>query len=128
MAYGHWGKSLLVDLTDGQIAEEPLDDVYLRRYVGGWGFIAHELLTRVPQGADPLGPDNVLVFATGPLTGQALAGGGRHMVGAKSPLTGGFGAGECGGYFGAELKRAGWDMVVIRGVSPRPVALWIRDG
>ncbi len=128
MTTGHWGKCLRVDLSTGAIVEEALDDLFLRRYVGGWGFIAHELLTRVPAGADPLGPDNVLIFATGPVTGQPLAGGGRHMVGAKSPLTGGFGASECGGYFGAELKRAGWDMVVIGGISPTPVTLCIHDG
>ncbi len=128
MTTGHWGKALRVDLTRGTVRAEDLDPAFLRRYVGGWGFIAHTLLREVPAGADPLGPENVLIFATGPVTGQPLAGGGRHMVGAKSPLTGGFGASEAGGYFGAELKRAGWDMVIITGASPAPVYLAIRDG
>ena len=128
MSFGHWGRALRVDLTTGTIHDEVLDPVYLRRYVGGWGFIAHALLKELPAGADPLGPDNLLIFATGPVTGQPLAGGGRHMVGAKSPLTGGFGSSECGGYFGAELKRTGWDMVVLSGVSPTPVYLWLKDG
>jgi len=127
MSNGHWGKALRVDLSSGSITEEALDATYLRRYVGGWGFIAHTLLTELSVGIDPLGPENRLVFTTGPLTGQALAGGGRHMVGAKSPLTGGFGASECGGHFGAELKRTGWDTIIIQGASERPVYLWIDD-
>ena len=90
MTYGHWGKALRVNLTTGAIHTETLDDTFLRRYVGGWGFIAHTLLKELPAGADPLGPENKLIFTTGPLTGQAIAGGGRSMVGAKSPLTGGF--------------------------------------
>jgi aldehyde:ferredoxin oxidoreductase len=127
MAYGHWGKLLRVNLTTGSITTESYDDIFLRRYVGGWGFIAYHLLKEVPAGCDPLGPENKLIFTTGPMTGQPLAGGGRHMVGGKSPLTGGFGAGECGGFFGAELKRAGWDTVIFEGVSPAPVYLWIKD-
>ena len=128
MPFGHWGKALRVNLTTGQITAETLDDTFLRRYVGGWGFIAYYLLKEVPQGADPLGPDNRLIFTTGPVTGQPIAGGGRHMVGAKSPLTGGFAGSECGGFFGAELKRCGWDTVIIEGASATPVYLWIKDG
>ena len=127
MSYGHWGKLLRVNLTTGDIAVESLDEGFLRRYLGGWGFIAHTLLRELPAGVDPLGPDNRLIYATGPITGQAIAGGGRHMIGAKSPLTGGFSGSEAGGYFGAELKRAGWDMVIFEGASPKPVYLWIQD-
>jgi len=90
MAYGHWGKGLRVNLTTGSIAVETLDELWLRRYVGGWGFIAYYLLKELPAGVDPLGPDNLLIYATGPLTGQNVAGGGRHMMGARSPVTGGF--------------------------------------
>ncbi|NLD73580.1 MAG: aldehyde ferredoxin oxidoreductase family protein [Chloroflexi bacterium] len=128
MTYGHWGKALRVDLTRGTIRTETLDPTDLRRYVGGWWFIAHTLLRELPPGADPLGPENILIFTTGPITGQPLAGGGRHMVGAKSPLTGGFAGSECGGFFGAELKRAGWDTVIITGASETPVYLAIQDG
>ena len=128
MTYGHWGKALRVDLTRGTIRTETLDPTEMRRYVGGWGFIANTLLRELPPGADPLGPDNLLIFTTGPVTGQPLAGGGRHMVGAKSPLTGGFGASECGGFFGADLKRAGWDTIIITGASETPVYLAIEDG
>jgi aldehyde:ferredoxin oxidoreductase len=127
MPFGHWGKGLRVNLTTGNIAVETLDEVWLRRYVGGWGFIAYYLLKELPAGVDPLGPDNLLVYATGPLTGQNVAGGGRHMMGARSPLTGGFSGSECGGFFGAELKRAGWDLILFEGVSPHPVYLWIQD-
>lgn len=127
MSYGHWGKGLRVNLTTGSIAVEPLDDLFLRRYMGGWGFIAHYLLKELPAGVDPLGPENLLLYATGPITGQSLAGGGRHMLGAKSPLTGGFAGSEVGGYFGAELKRAGWDLLLFEGASAEPVYLWIND-
>ena len=127
MSYGHWGKGLRVNLTTGEIKTEPLDDLFLRRYFGGWGFVAYYLLKELPAGVEPLGPDNLLVYATGPITGQPLAGGGRHVVGAKSPLTGGFAASEAGGYFGAELKRAGWDLLLIEGKASEPVYLWIKD-
>jgi aldehyde:ferredoxin oxidoreductase len=127
MSYGHWGKGLRVNLTTGTITVETLDEAYLRRYVGGWGFIAYTLLKELEAGIDPLGPDNKLIYATGPVTGQPMAGGGRHMIGGKSPLTGGFSGSESGGYFGAELKRAGWDQIIFEGVSPKPVYLWIND-
>jgi aldehyde:ferredoxin oxidoreductase len=128
MSFGHWGKLLRVNLTSGQISTETLDETFLRRYLGGWGFIAYHLLKEVPAGTDPLGPGNKLIFTTGPITGQPIAGGGRHMVGARSPLTGGFAGAEAGGYFGAELKRCGWDTVIIEGESATPVYLWIKNG
>ena len=127
MNYGHWGKALRVNLSTGNIVTQALDATFLRRYVGGWGFIAYTLLKELAPGINPLGPENRLVFATGPLAGQPLAGGGRHMIGAKSPLTGGFGASEAGGFFGAELKRAGWDLIVFEGAAASPVYLWIND-
>ena len=127
MTFGHWGKLLRVNLTTGSITTEELDETFLRRYVGGWGFIAYHLLRELAPGIDPLGPRNKLIFTTGPVTGQPIAGGGRNMVGAKSPLTGGFAGAEAGGYFGAEQKRAGWDTVIIEGTSEFPVYLWIKD-
>ncbi|MCD6518614.1 MAG: aldehyde ferredoxin oxidoreductase, partial [Anaerolineae bacterium] len=84
-------------------------------------------MKELPPRIDPLGPENKLIYATGPLTGQRVAGGGRHMIGAKSPLTGAFSGSEAGGFFGAELKRAGWDVIIIEGVSDSPVYLWIHD-
>jgi aldehyde:ferredoxin oxidoreductase len=81
----------------------------------------------VPVGADPLAPDNVLVFAAGVLTGTPFPGAGRHSVGAKSPMTGLFGESEAGGFWGAELRHAGWDAVVFHGRAAKPVYLWIKD-
>ncbi|RLC78516.1 MAG: aldehyde ferredoxin oxidoreductase, partial [Chloroflexi bacterium] len=74
------------------------------------------------------GPENLLIFATGPVTGAPISGSGRHTVGAKSPLTGGFGASEAGGFWGTELKRAGFDALIIQGKASSPVYLWIHDG
>jgi len=128
MSYGHWGKVLRVNLTTGAITTEEMDEAFQRRYVGGWGFIAHYLLAELAPGIDPLGPENKLIWPPGPLTGQAVAGGGRNIIGGKSPLTGGFGAAEAGGFFAAEFKRAGFDTVIVDGVSPKPVYLWIKDG
>ncbi len=126
--FGYWNKILHVDLADRTTSIEELGDVFFRRYAGGRGLIAHYLLKHVPKGADPLGPDNVLVIAPGVLTGAPVPGAGRHSVGAKSPLTGGFGESESGGFWGSELKRAGWDGIVIHGVSATPVYLWINEG
>src|SRR5574341_2250213 len=125
--YGYWNKILHVSLGDRRTWTEEPGDAFFRRYAGGRGLIAHYLLKYVPKGADPLGPENVLVIAPGVLTGAPVPGAGRHSVGAKSPLTGGFGESESGGYWGAELKRAGWDGIVFHGVSPTPVYLWINQ-
>ncbi|MBI1846481.1 MAG: aldehyde ferredoxin oxidoreductase, partial [Candidatus Rokubacteria bacterium] len=126
--YGYWNKILHVNLGDRRTWIEEPGDVFFRRHGGGRGLIAHYLLKHVPKGADPLGPDNVLIFAPGVLTGTPVPGAGRHSVGAKSPLTGGFGESESGGFWGAELKRAGWDGIVVHGVSATPVYLWINEG
>src|SRR5512132_4385622 len=125
--YGYWNKILHVDLADRRTWIEEPGDAFFRRYAGGRGLIAHYLLQYVRRGADPLGPDNILVFAPGVITGAPVPGAGRHSVGAKSPLTGAFGESESGGYWGAELKRAGWDAIVVHGVSASPVYLWIND-
>jgi aldehyde:ferredoxin oxidoreductase len=125
---GYTGKILRVDLTDGKIEiEEPAESFY-RRYLGGSGFVGYYLLKEIPKGADPLGPDNLLIMAGGTLTGAPVAGSGRSAVGAKSPLTGGYGEADVGGFFGAEMRRAGFDAVVVRGKAPSPVYLWIHDG
>jgi aldehyde:ferredoxin oxidoreductase len=126
--YGYWNKILHVNLTERRTWIEEPGDAFFRHYGGGRGIIAHYLLKYVPKGAEPLGPDNVLIFAPGVLTGAPVPGAGRHSVGAKSPLTGGFGESEAGGFWGAELKRAGWDGIVVHGVSAVPVYLWINEG
>ena len=121
-------KILRVNLTDGTTRVEEPGAVYFRRYLGGWNIIADVLLKEVPAGADPLGPENKLVFAPGVLTGLAVSGVSRNAVGAKSPLTGGFGAAEVGGNWGAQLKRAGFDALIVEGAAEKPVYLWIKDG
>jgi aldehyde:ferredoxin oxidoreductase len=126
--HGYWNKILHVNLSERRTWTEEPGDAFFRRYGGGRGLIAHYLLKYVPRGADPLGPDNVLIFAPGVLTGAPVPGAGRHSVGAKSPLTGGFGESESGGFWGAELKRAGWDGIVVHGASPTPVYVWINEG
>ena len=128
MAKGFAGKILHVNLTDGKIWTEEPNDAFYRRYLGGNGFVGYYLLNKVPKGADPLGPDNVLIFAAGTITGVAIAGSGRSSVGAKSPLSGGYGTAEVGGYFGAELKRAGFDAVVVYGKAATPVYLYLHEG
>ena len=128
MAKSFHNRILRVDLTEGRTEIEAADDVYFRRYMGGWNIIADVLLREVPPGADPLGPENKLIFAPCVLTGLPVAGASRNGVGAKSPLTGGFGAGEVGGNWGAQFKRAGFDVLIVEGVSPKPVYLWISDG
>src|SRR5258707_1380595 len=125
--YGSWGKVLRVDLTKGTTSVEEMDEATFRRHPGGRPLTAHYLLPELPQGAEPLGPENILVFAMGVLTGTPLSGASRHAVGAKSPLTGGFGEAEVGGFWGAELKRAGWDAIVVTGASTKPVYLYVKD-
>ena len=128
MVKGYAGKILHVDLTDGKIwTEEPPDSFY-RRYLGGAGFVGYYLLKEVPEGADPLGPENRLIFAGGAVTGIPVAGAGRSCVGGKSPLTDGYGQADVGGFFGAEMKRAGYDVLIVQGKAASPVYLWIHDG
>ena len=122
------GKILRVNLSQGDIqVEEPGEDFY-RTYFGGWGLVAYYLLKEVPPGTDPLSPENKLIFALGPLTGVPVAGAARNAVGAKSPLTGLFGEADVGGWWNAELKRAGYDAIIIEGKAESPVYLWIQDG
>ena len=128
MSKGYTGKILRFDLSNKKITEETHGDTFYRRYVGGWGIIGYHLLKELPPMIDPLGPENKLIFAAGPITGVPLPGNGRNAVGAKSPLTGGFGVGEAGGYWGAELKHAGLDGLIFEGVSEAPVYLWVKDG
>lgn len=125
---GYAGKILRVDLTEGKTWVEEKPESFYRRYLGGNGFVAYYLLHEMPKGVDPLGPDNLLVFAGGTFTGLPIAGAGRSTVGAKSPLTNGYGSADVGGFFGAELKQAGFDAVVVQGKAPKPVYLWIKDG
>ncbi|MAG14545.1 MAG: aldehyde ferredoxin oxidoreductase [Dehalococcoidales bacterium] len=127
-AEGYSGKLLRVNLTDNSLRTERIGEELYRKYLGGAGFVAYFLWKELPTNADPLGPENKLIFAVGPLTGIPLSGSGRNCIGAKSPLTGGVAKSEVGEFWGYELKRAGYDVIVVEGKAEKPVYLWIHDG
>jgi len=122
------GRVLHVDLSSQKIWHEEPDPAFYRSLLGGRGFLLHYLLKEMPAGADPLGPENVLVFAGGVLTGTVLPGTGRHAVGARAPLTDVLASSEAGGCFGLEMKKAGLDAIVFRGKAPEPVYLYVNNG
>jgi aldehyde:ferredoxin oxidoreductase len=128
MAKGYNGKILRVDLTEGVVAEAAPEEMVYRMYMGGSALSLYYLLKEMKPGTDPLGPENVLVFMSSVISGAPIAGLTRYTVAARSPLTGALGEAEAGGFWGPELKMAGFDGIVIRGRSPKPVYLWIRDG
>lgn len=128
MPYGYNGKVLHVDLSKNAWHVETPSEQWYRTYMGGSAFASYYLLKMVKPGIDPLSADNVLVYATSVICGAPLSGYNRYTVAAKSPLTGGFGESEAGGYFGPELKFAGFDAVVITGKAAKPVYLFIHDG
>ena len=128
MTFGYAGKILRVNLSQEKLQTESPEENFCRRYLGGRGLIAYYLLREVQPKVNALGPENKLIFATGVLTGAPFSGSGRHSVGAKSPLTGAFGDAEAGGYWGTELKQAGFDAVIVEGKAKTPVYLWIHDG
>lgn len=128
MSYGYNGQVLRVDLSRGVTSVDAIDELFCRKYLGGAGFVSYFLLKELRQGIDPLGPENKLIFALGPVTGVPLPGSGRHCVGAKSPLTNGYAKSESGGFWGAELKHAGYDAIIVEGKAEKPVYLWIHDG
>jgi aldehyde:ferredoxin oxidoreductase len=121
---GYTGKILFVDLTSRTWHEETIPDEIYERYLSGLGLAAHVLYDRIPPGADPLGPDNVLGFVSGLLTGTGALFSGRWMVTAKSPLTGGWGDANCGGNFAPAIKQCGYDGIFVQGVADEPVYLY----
>ena len=121
-------KLLRVDLTHRSIRTETLDPATARDYLGGRGLGAKILFEELKPGIDPLGPENKLIFATGPVTGTLIPGNTRFIAMAKSPATGLWGEANCSGSFGRQLKKAGFDAVVVEGVADRPVYLWLKDG
>ena len=128
MIKGYMGKILWVNLTTGKIKEEKPDESLYKDYIGGYGIGARLLYDRMKPKADPLGPDNILGLITGPFTGTPIPSGARYAAVAKSPLTGGWGDANSGGFFGPYLKFAGYDGVFFTGVSPKPVYLLIDEG
>ena len=127
MPFGYNGKILHVDLTTSDLSVETPPEIFYRRYFGGRGFIAYYLLKEMKGGEDPLGLENVLVFASSVLGGAPAHGVCRFSVGAKSPLTRTCAEAEVSGYWGAELRKAGYDGIIIKGISEKPVYLWIHN-
>ncbi|HCE07946.1 MAG TPA: aldehyde ferredoxin oxidoreductase, partial [Oxalobacteraceae bacterium] len=121
------GKILRVDLTAGTCESEKLNMQWARDYVGQRGLATKYFVEEVDPAVDPLTPENKIIWATGPLTGTMASTGGRYSVITKGALTGAIACSNSGGYFGAELKMAGWDMIIFEGKSPKPVYLHIAD-
>jgi aldehyde:ferredoxin oxidoreductase len=121
------GKILRVDLTKGTCTAEPLRMDWARQYLGQRGLATKYFVDEVPATVDPLSPENKIIWATGPLTGTMASTGGRYSVITKGPLTGAIACSNSGGYWGAELKMAGWDMIIVEGRSEKPVYLSIQD-
>jgi aldehyde:ferredoxin oxidoreductase len=125
---GYCGKMLFVDLTKGSCEDKVLTEDMATQFIGGYGIGAKVLFGMMKPGADALGPENVLGFTTGPLTGTGALLSGRYTVVCKSPVSGGWNDANSGGYFGPELKKAGYDAVFVQGASKEPVYIWIHDG
>ncbi|HEU5295584.1 MAG TPA: aldehyde ferredoxin oxidoreductase family protein [Burkholderiaceae bacterium] len=121
------GKILRVNLTAGTIKSEPLNMAWAKQYLGSRGLATKYIVEEVDPKVDPLSSANKIIWATGPLTGTMASTGGRYTVVTKGPLTGAIACSNSGGYWGAELKMAGWDMVIFEGASPKPVYLSISD-
>lgn len=125
--FGYNGKILRVNLSDRSFKVEALDEAKAKKFIGGRGLGSKILMDEVDPGVDALSPDNKLLIITGPLTGTATPTGGRYMAVTKSPLTGTIASSNSGGYFGAELKFAGWDAVILEGKARNPVYINIVD-
>jgi aldehyde:ferredoxin oxidoreductase len=121
------GKILRVDLTAGTVKAEPLNMDWARSYIGSRGLATKYLVEEMDARVDPLSAENKIIWATGPLTGTMASTGGRYTVVTKGPLTGAIACSNSGGYWGAELKMAGWDMVIFEGRSAKPVYLYVND-
>jgi aldehyde:ferredoxin oxidoreductase len=128
MSFGSTSKILWVDLTASSLRIEEFDEDFYRLYPGGKALAGYLVLRETPAHTDPLGPENVFVLAVGLLTGSPLATATRFTAAARSPLTGAYGESEAGGFWGPELKQAGFDAIVVKGRAPAPVYLWIHDG
>ena len=128
MPFGYTGKVLHVNLTKSEITVEEPEEQFYRTYMGGSAMGMHYVLKETPAGVDPLSPDNVLALCTGVVTGTPISGQSRITSVAKSPLTGCIGDAQGGGFFPAEMKFSGFDAVIIKGKSPKPVYLWMHHG
>jgi aldehyde:ferredoxin oxidoreductase len=126
--FGFMGKILKVDLSNSKMSEEPLKEQDCKMFLGGSGMATKLLWDEVPKGTDPLGSDNALIFMTGPLTGTESPSAGRYVVVTKSPLTGFWGEANSGGNWGVHFKSTGFDGIVFKGASSKPVYLVIDEG
>jgi len=126
--YGTTAKILRVNLNTGAFEIETLSEDFYRLYPGGKALAGYILLNELPPHTDPFSPDNVIVFANGLLTGAPVSTATRYVVSARSPLTGGYGESEAGGFWGPELKMAGFEAIVVKGRASTPVYLWIKNG
>ena len=122
------GKILHVDLTNLKTWVETPPESFYRKYGGGSAMGMYYILKEMPKGVDPLSPENLLTLFVGVPTGLSISGQSRMVANARSPLTGAIGDAQCGGFFPAEMKFAGYDGIVLRGRAPKPVYLWIKDG
>jgi aldehyde:ferredoxin oxidoreductase len=128
MTQGYAGNIGFVDLTEGQVRVEPISGSLAREFIGGYGLGVRVLLERQRGKVDPMGPENILGFAAGPLTGTKAPTGARYMAFCKSPLTGGWGDANSGGYFGSALKAAGFDALFVSGAAASPCYLAVEGG
>jgi len=126
--FGYAGKILHVDLGQGKSSVEEVDEAFCRKYIGGNGFGIRLLYDHAPPGVDPLDPENPLIFAIGPFAGTTAPTSGKYIVHTKSPLTGFQGEAVSSGFWAPVLKQAGYDAVVIKGRSEKPVYLFVDDG
>jgi aldehyde:ferredoxin oxidoreductase len=123
-----WARKILrVNLAKGTCTPEPLNMEWAQEYLGSRGLATKYLVSEIDPKVDPLSPDNKLIMATGPLTGTMASTGGRYTVVTKGPLTGAIACSNSGGFFGAEMKFAGWDMIIFEGKSPKPVYLYLEN-
>jgi aldehyde:ferredoxin oxidoreductase len=122
------GKLLRVDLTAGSVAVEEIPRTRLQNYLGGRGLAVRYLMDEIDPQVEPLSPENKLIMASGPLTGTPIPTGARYMVVTKSPLTGALTCSNSGGFFPTEMKKAGFDMIIIEGQAAQPVYLFVQDG
>ena len=125
--FGWTGTILRVDLTKGKVSREATDIKLARDYIGARGLGVRIMSDEVDPKIDPLGPDNKLIFAPGPLTGTFAPSAGRYDVITKGPLNGVIAASNSGGSFGPELKYAGYDALIIEGKAAKPSYLWIKE-
>jgi aldehyde:ferredoxin oxidoreductase len=127
MSFGYYGKIIYIDLTDSKITIEEKPDSFYRKYLGGYAMGAYYLLRDMDPATDPLDPESIIAFAPGVTTGAPIGGLSRYAVVAKSPESGRLMTSEAGGYWGAELKFAGFDAVIIKGKAKKPVYIWIEN-